>query len=309
MTRGRTLSIESLIKESKNMERINKLPARPVRPDDAHKGTFGRALIIGGSRGMSGAVSLAGLGALRGGAGLVTLAVPESILSTVAAIEPSYMTIPIPESRQGAMTNEARSDLEKITAVTNAMAVGPGWGDFIAQQSLASWLFQDILLPTVFDADALNGLAKSSIFSSSCFVAQKTKPVRILTPHPGEFSRLTGLSINEIQNNREETAMTFAKQHQIILLLKGKQTVITDGNRIAINQTGNSGMATGGAGDVLTGLIVALLAQGMNGFEAAQLGAHLHGLAGDLAAKELSQQGLIASDLPQYIARAWLELE
>ncbi len=290
------------------MQRIDQLPTSPLRPDDAHKGTFGRALIIGGSRGMSGAVTLAGLGALRGGAGLVTLAVPESILPTVAAMEPAYMTIPVAQDQQGRMSIGAKQSLENIIPNMSTIAVGPGWGNPVDQKPLAIWLYQEIKLPMVFDADGLNALALSDIFNNSS-IRQKSDPERILTPHPGEFSRLTGLSIDEIQNNREKTAIQFAKQHQLVLLLKGKQTIITDGERIAINQNGNSGMATGGAGDVLTGLITALLAQGMNGFEAAQLGAHLHGLAGDLAAKELSQQGLISSDLPRYIAKAWLEIK
>ena len=132
---------------------------------------------------------------------------------------------------------------------------------------------------------------------------------RILTPHPGEFSRLTGLAIPDIQANRIDTAVEFAARHRVILLLKGSGTVITDGSRVAINATGNSGMATGGCGDVLTGVIAALLAQGLEPFHAARLGAHLHGLAGDLAAIDLSQPGLIASDLPRYLGRAWLKCE
>jgi ADP-dependent NAD(P)H-hydrate dehydratase len=131
---------------------------------------------------------------------------------------------------------------------------------------------------------------------------------RILTPHPGEFARLTKTDIKTVQQAREEMAAEFATAHKCVVLLKGAGTVITNGRQIAVNTTGNSGMATGGSGDVLTGLIAALLAQGMPDFEAAQLAAHLHGLAGDLAAAELSQPGLIASDLPRYLAAAWLQV-
>ena len=248
------------------MQRINQLPALPLRPDDAHKGTFGSVVIVGGSRGMSGAVALAGMSALRGGAGLVTLAVPESVLSTVAMMEPAYMTIPVPEDRRGRMSIGAKQTLENVVSKMSAIAVGPGWGNPVDQKPLAEWLYGDIQLPILFDADGLNALALSDILSTSCSADENRKPIRILTPHPGEFSRLTKLSVEEIQNNREETAINFAKEHQVILLLKGKHTIITDGQRIAINQTGNNGMATGGAGDVLTGLITALLAQGMHGF-------------------------------------------
>lgn len=128
---------------------------------------------------------------------------------------------------------------------------------------------------------------------------------RILTPHPGEFARLIGSDIATVQSQRAKLAAEFAATHGVIVLLKGQGTIITDGDRVAINRTGNPGMATGGSGDVLTGLIAALLAQGMPAFQAAQVGAHLHGLAGDLAAAELSQPGLIASDLPKFLTQAW----
>jgi len=134
---------------------------------------------------------------------------------------------------------------------------------------------------------------------------QRAAGPRILTPHPGEFARLIGSDIATVQQQRAKLAAEFAAAHRVILVLKGQGTVVTDGDRVAINRTGNPGMATGGSGDVLTGLIAALLAQGMPAFEAAQLGAHLHGLAGDLAAAELSQPALIASDLPKFLAQAW----
>jgi len=287
------------------MQRINQLPAVPVRPDDSHKGTFGLVLIVGGSRGMSGAVALAGLGALRGGAGLVTLAIPDGILESVAAIEPSYLTLPLPETAAGTLDGSAQPILK--TAVTNcsAFAVGPGWGTACELQSILTMFISDISQPMVIDADALNIFAMlKDDLSSESISALKARDC-ILTPHPGEFARLTGLSIPEIQANREEVAYQFAQQWNIVLVLKGQGTVITDGARIAINQTGNNGMATGGTGDVLTGLMTALLAQGMTGFEAAQLATHLHGLAGDFAAKELTQPAMYASDLPRYLPQAW----
>jgi ADP-dependent NAD(P)H-hydrate dehydratase len=285
--------------ETNSIERITTLPELPARPDDAHKGSFGRVLIAAGSRGMSGAASLAGLGALRGGAGLVYVAAPAGIVPIIAAVEPSYLTIPLPEDTAGRLSGDAGETLESLAAIQSAIAIGPGWGQSDELSKFACRLYAAVQQPMVVDADALNALAKHPDVLSSA------KAERILTPHPGEFARLTGSNIETVQANREEMVIQFARKHNIVLLLKGSGTVITDGHRLAINDTGNSGMATGGAGDVLTGLIAALLAQGMPAFEAAQLAAHLHGLAGDLAADALSQPGLIASDLPRYLALAW----
>ncbi|MCH8965534.1 MAG: NAD(P)H-hydrate dehydratase, partial [Planctomycetes bacterium] len=271
----------------------------PARPEDAHKGSFGRVLIVAGSRGMSGAASLAGLGALRGGAGLVYVAAPAGIVPIIAAVEPSYLTIPLPEDASGRLSGDAGGTLKSLAATQSAVAIGPGWGQSDELTELACQLYRTVERPMVVDADALNALAKHPDVLSGA------KAERILTPHPGEFARLIGSDIAAIQSDRENTAAQFARDHGVVLLLKGSGTVITDGHRLAVNNTGNSGMATGGAGDVLTGLIAALLAQGMAAFEAAQLGAHLHGLAGDLAADDLSQPGLIASDLPRYLALAW----
>lgn len=285
-----------------SVQRVTELPALPARPDDAHKGTFGRVLIVGGSLGMSGAAALAGLAALRGGAGIVSLAVPAKIVSVVAAIEPSYLTIPLPDDERGRLCVGAKDELAELISNSTALAVGPGWGISADLIELARWLFASVERPAVIDADGLNLLSQSP-------EALKTHAAaRILTPHPGEFSRLTGHDTRMIQENREELACWFAQEHNVVLLLKGHGTIITDGQRLAVNTTGNSGMATGGSGDVLTGLLAALLAQGLPAFEAAQLGAHLHGLAGDLAAKELTKPGLIASDLARYLPSAWSEL-
>ena len=277
------------------MRMIDKLPSAPVRPADAHKGTFGRVLVIGGSRGMSGAPSLAGLGSLRGGAGLVYVAVPSEILPIVAAIEPSYLTIPLAtDEEHGCLSADGLNGLRTACEGKDAIALGPGLGQSRGVAAIVNSLFTELPQPMVVDADALNVLA-----------SQKAAGPRILTPHPGEFARLIGSDIATVQSQRAKLAAEFAANHGVIVVLKGQGTVVTDGDRVAINRTGNPGMATGGSGDVLTGLIASLLAQGMPAFEAAQLGAHLHGLAGDLAAAELSQPGLIASDLPRFLAQAW----
>ena len=277
------------------------LPTLPARPDDSHKGSFGSVLIVAGSRGMSGAAALAGLGALRGGAGLVTVAVPVGVQSIVAALEPSYLTVGLEEDAAGRFGSQAAAEVLNLSKQVTAVAIGPGWGKSADLMDLAHFLFAHVDKPLVVDADALNALAASP----GGLPTVVTKAPRIVTPHPGEFSRLTRTDTKSVQSDREARAAEFALQHKLVVVLKGQGTVITDGERSAINTTGNSGMATGGTGDVLTGLITALLAQGMTPFDAAHLGVHLHGLAGDLAAADMGKPGMIASDIPCYLGRAW----
>lgn len=287
------------------MTLVDTLPMLPARPENAHKGVFGRVVIVGGSRGMSGAPSLAGLGALRGGAGLVYVAVPSEILPVVSAIEPSYLTIPLAtDEEQGSLSAEGLPGLRSAISGKGVVAIGPGLGTSRDVRTIVSALYAELTQPMVVDADALNVLAPQ--FGSTATPSHlKPSGPRILTPHPGEFGRLIERDVVSIDNRRESLAAEFAKTHGVIVVLKGAKTVVTDGEQIAINRTGNPGMATGGTGDVLTGLIAALLAQGMSPFDAARLGTHLHGLAGDIAAAELSQPGLIASDLPKYLPAAW----
>ena len=282
-----------------SIEYVSWLPQLPPRPDDGHKGTFGSVLIAAGSRGMSGAACLAGLGALRGGAGLVTVAVPAEILPIVAAVEPAYLTRGCPHDAEGRLSLAARPLLETALAGQSVLACGSGWGQSAEIVELVRWIYTTVTLPVVIDADGLNALAKAPD------ICDRAGGPRILTPHPGEFARLIGSDAATVQQNRQALAAEFAGQRQVVLVLKGAGTIITDGRRLAVNGTGNSGMATGGSGDVLTGIIAALVAQKMPPFEAAQLGVHLHGLAGDLAAAELSQPGLIASDLPRFLGHAW----
>ncbi|TWU14934.1 ATP-dependent (S)-NAD(P)H-hydrate dehydratase [Symmachiella macrocystis] len=283
------------------LERVTELPELPARKTDSHKGSFGRVLLIAGSRGMSGAACLSGMGALRGGAGLVFVAVPSGIVSIVAGREPSYLNIPLPEDEAGRLHASATETLQDEVTKPDVIAIGPGCGQSQAVTDIVTWLYRDIDKPLVVDADGLNAL-------STLDTLPPAAGPRILTPHPGEFARLTRTDIKTVQQAREEMATEFAAAHGCVVLLKGAGTIITDGHRVAVNSTGNSGMATGGSGDVLTGLIAALLAQGLPVFEAAQLAAHLHGLAGDLAAAELSEPGLIASDLPRYLPAAWLRV-
>ena len=298
------------------LERVTALPAVPFRSPEGHKGTYGHALIVAGSRGMSGAASLAGRSALRGGAGLVTVAVPAGIQPIVAGVEAAYMTVGLPETSAGCFSLRASKPLLQRAEQATAVAIGPGCGNSASVGCLVRELYASLLQPVLVDADGLNVLADD--FLSGTFSAPGP---RVLTPHPGEFARLLGSDTKWVQSHRAELAAEFAARHNVVLLLKGRQTVISDGRRIAVNTTGNAGMATGGTGDVLTGLIAALLAQGWAPFEAAQLGAHLHGLAGDLAVARLGQLdrgmenspvnstgvrgGMISSDLLESLPAAW----
>lgn len=279
------------------------IPPLPDRPSDGHKGTFGRVLICGGSNGMAGAVALAGVSALRSGAGLVTLAIPQAIGGAVSAIEPSYMTIPLADDSDGRISHGALPALESKLAEMNAAAIGPGLGRSADLDQIVKQLYRRAANPLVIDADALNSLA-----DQSDILTDHAGP-RVLTPHPGEFGRLLGLSVSDVQQNREKLAQEFAAEHQTTLVLKGAGTIVTDGNYTYTNETGNAGMATGGTGDILTGVIVSLIAQGMTPFDAASLAVYVHGHAGDLAAEELSQRGMIASDLIEFIPYAWRDLE
>ncbi|HUT92531.1 MAG TPA: NAD(P)H-hydrate dehydratase [Thermoguttaceae bacterium] len=270
----------------------------PERPIDAHKGHFGLALLVGGSRGMAGAMGLAGMAALRGGAGLVRLAVPDVCLDTIAGFEPSYMTAPLPSDRAGRIALEARPRIVELAETATVVACGPGMGRSLGLDALVSWLYANLPQPMVVDADGLNAL------SARRKVLSKPGGPRILTPHPGEFARLLGTDRVPAEK-REAEAVRFAKRCGVVVVLKGHQTCITDGNTTAINTTGNPGMATGGSGDVLTGLVAALACQGLSPFDAARLGVYLHGLAGDLAAEQLGQESLSASDLVRFLPEAF----
>lgn len=277
------------------------LPRLPARRPDSNKGDFGRAVLVGGSRGMTGAIALSGLAALRGGAGLVRLAVADCCLDTVAAIEPSYMTTPLPSDGAGLISLKAREPIFELTRTANCIACGPGLGRSDELNELVGWLYANVAQPMVLDADALNALATRDI--------KLAKPAgqRIITPHPREFARLTGVQETD-RDAQIEAARQLAAEHNIVVLLKGRHTFITDGRKEALNTTGNPGMATGGTGDVLTVLVTALVCQGLSPFAAAQLGSHVHGLAGDLAAAEMGQISLIASDVVRYLPHAFKTL-
>lgn len=279
-----------------------KLPPLPPRDNESHKGDYGRALLIGGSRGMAGAISLSGMAALRSGAGLVKLAVPDSSLEVVARFEPSYMTVPLPCDKQGRIKLSARDELSPLIEEATVVACGPGMGRSKDLTELVSWLYQSVSKPMVVDADGLNAL------SANPDALDKPGATRVLTPHPGEFARLLGVE-RVAAEDRSRLAREMALRTGAVLLVKGHETVITDGLQLAYNTTGNPGMATGGCGDVLTGVITALLCQGLSPFDAARLGAHVHGLAGDYAAGAYGMVGMIARDLLRRLPAAIRSLE
>lgn len=279
------------------------LPKLPPRAPDSHKGTFGRVLIVGGSRGMAGAAALAGMAALRSGAGLVRLAVAEACLDTIAAFEPSYMTVALPDDAEGRLAANFRSDLADLLPWATAIAVGPGLGRSPQLDHLVVELYRHAEQVLVVDADALNALS-----DHRNVLADHAGP-RILTPHPGEMARLVGCSTGEIQANREQHARELAEATGAAVVLKGHQTVIAGQGQLAINTTGNPGMATGGSGDVLTGITAAIAGQGLDAFDAARLATHVHGLAGDLQAEKLGMVSLIARDLIDGLPAAFKTLE
>jgi NAD(P)H-hydrate epimerase len=288
------------------IDHIKGLAKLPPRQADGHKGSYGHVLVVGGSRGMIGAPALAAAAALRGGAGLATIAAPEVIQLFSASLCPCATSVPLSCGPDGQLAKAAAREFAEAAKSVTVLAVGPGMAVGRCQQDIVlAAIEQD--KPLVLDADGLNNLSKVGGWA-----ARRRCPL-VLTPHPGEFARLTGKTIAEIQSARQASAVAAARQWSeaaaagagpLVVVLKGAGTVITDGRRVRINATGNPGMATGGTGDVLTGLVAALLAQGMAPLDAAMLAAHVHGRAGDIAAYELTQPGMIATDVIDRLPRA-----
>lgn len=274
------------------------LPKLAPRDSEGHKGTYGRAMIIGGSRGKAGAPVLAGMATLRSGAGLVTVVVPRVVQDLVAGFEPSLMTVGLGEADCDYLEQESLAEILELAANQTCFALGPGMGTVASTQRLVHALYQKLSQPMVVDADALNAMSEWKEG-----ISLNAGP-RILTPHPGEFQRLSGKKCADDLNERAEQAAMLASQERIVVL-KGHRTIVTDGERVSFNQTGNPGMATGGSGDSLTGIITALLGHGMTPCDAARLGVHVHGLAGDLAAEELGEVSLIASDIVDFLPLAF----
>jgi NAD(P)H-hydrate epimerase len=270
----------------------------PARRRDAHKGDFGHVLVVAGSPGMTGAAALAAMSAARTGSGLVTVACPRSlnVILEVKLTEP--MTLPVDESADGGFAESAFERIFLFAERCDAVALGPGVGRSGAAAALVRRLYAEVERPIVLDADGLNAFAESP-----GSLAGAEAPV-VLTPHPGEAARLLGCAVEEVQSDREGSARKLAALAGAVAALKGAGTVVTDGARVYVNRTGNPGMASGGMGDVLTGIVASLLGQGMDAFQAACLGVYLHGLAGDIAARKVGEAGLLASDVMESIPAA-----
>src|SRR5687767_3939273 len=274
----------------------------PARAPESHKGDFGRVLIVAGSRGRTGAAHLAAIGALRSGAGLVTVATPRSCLPIVASMGPEYMTEALDETVSGGIDFASLDRLFELDA--DVIAVGPGIGRDPATVAFVHGLLERAGVPVVLDADALNAFSGDP----DRLMGRDGVDV-IITPHPGEMSRLAGMPIETLQKNRLEQARQFAAAHRVHVVLKGHRTVIAgpDG-RSFVNLTGNAGMATGGTGDLLTGMIAAWVAQLLDAEAACKLAVYLHGTAGDLAESDEGEAALIASDIAARLGDAILEL-
>ena len=282
------------------MDIVREVPKLGPRPVDGHKGTFGKVCIVAGSVGMSGAAALAGRAALRSGAGLVRVATARSALPIVAALEPCYTTIPLAEDSTGRICARAIPTILDVIAENDATAVGPGMGTSPGLRSILDTLVRQEGLRLIVDGDGLNNLSKLTAWP------QRRKADVILTPHPGEIQRLwSGLFRENMPEDRQEAAGRLAEATGSVVALKGAGTVVADGRRIHTNNTGNPGMATAGSGDVLTGIILALLGQGLASFEATVLGVYLHGAAGDIAADERGQISLIATDIIDALPQAF----
>jgi NAD(P)H-hydrate epimerase len=271
----------------------------PPRAPQTHKGDVGKVFLLAGSVGMSGAAALCTMGALRVGAGLVTLGIPKSLHDPMVEKLTEAMLKVLPETKEGSLSLQALAEVVSTVERMDAVGVGPGLSQQPQTKELVRQLLPRTRKPLVLDADGLNALAED------VGVLKKLALPIILTPHPGEMARLIRQSSDEVQRDRQRTAVEFAKKYRVVVVLKGHETVVAgfDGASY-VNETGNPGMASGGAGDVLTGVIAGLLGQKLGLFEAACLGAYLHGLAGDLAAAERGQVGLIASDIVDRIPQA-----
>ena len=271
----------------------------------ANKGNFGHVLVVGGSVGKSGAPAMAALAALRAGAGLVTAAVPDAVLPLVAAVAPELMTCPLAATPSGqiAAENLAPEQLAALTGGKTVLAIGPGLGQSPETIKFITGLLSATRMPAVIDADALNILAKKPVLLAKLARGRTL----VLTPHPGEMARLAAITTAEVQANRLQVARDFAQRNGVTVVLKGQRSLIAhpDG-RVAVNTTGNPGMAKGGSGDVLTGLVAGLLAQHADeAARAVEAAVHLHGLAADLAVREADEHTLLATDSLKYLSRAF----
>jgi len=273
------------------------------RAEETHKGDYGKVLIVGGSRGKSGAASMAGKAALRSGAGLVTVATPSSCLPIVASSMPELMTEPLEETNAGSIAN---ASIATLCAGKTVLAIGPGLGAHPETQAFVRIAVREATMPVVLDADGLNAFAAHT----RELRGSESRPV-IITPHPGEMARLIGGTIEQVNANRIKIARDFSTKQNVVVVLKGFRTVVaTPDADVYINSTGNPGMATGGVGDILTGMLAGIVAQKTLGTltQRVVFAVYLHGLAGDLAAEDIGEESLVATDLAGFIGAAWRQI-
>ncbi len=295
--------VRQVLGEKTITEELVRTCFRP-RPLDSHKGTFGRVLLIVGRYGMAGAAILSARAALRSGAGLVTVALPQSIYPIVAAAVPEAVFLPLAETDDGQLAADAIAALTENATRANAVVLGCGLGCSDTVTMLIRTLCRRVTCPLILDADGINAITPHIL------VEETTSAPLILTPHAGEMARLLDASVDEVQRHREEIARRFADDYGVTLVLKGYHTLVTSPTRpLMQNETGNAGMATGGSGDVLAGLIGGLAAQGMEPYYAAMCGVYIHGAAGDRAAARLSQHAMLPSDMLEELGALFLQFE
>jgi ADP-dependent NAD(P)H-hydrate dehydratase / NAD(P)H-hydrate epimerase len=287
--------------------RLNLITAREIAPligprdVAANKGSFGHVLVIGGSVGKAGAAAMAGMSALRVGAGLSTIATPKSVLATVAGFHPEVMTEPLEETEAGTISMQARKHIDALAKGKTVLAIGPGISRNPETAEFVRATVKKHTVPMVLDADGLNA------FEGHANELKGKSRTLVLTPHPGEMARLTGMTVAAVQRARISVAREFARKHGVILVLKGHRTLVAmpDGE-VWVSTTGNPGMATGGTGDILTGMVAGLMAQNPERvFEAVVAAVHLHGLAGDVARETMGEHSLVATDLVRALPEAF----
>lgn len=277
------------------------------RKKDSHKRDFGHVFILAGSLGMTGAAILAAKAALRSGAGLVTVGLPKSLVPIISSHTIEVMTLPLPETSEGTLSNMAFDKIKDFLNSSDVFLVGPGLSMNHQTQELIRKAILESRVQTVIDADGINawvGFLDKFKVGISCLPLKKSN-LRIVTPHPGEMARLLDVKTEAIQKKRSEMARSFAKEYNLIVVLKGYRTlVVNPSGSVYVNKTGNSGMSTAGSGDVLVGIMSAFMSQGLSSFDSAKFSVYIHGLAGDLAAVENTQISLMASDIIDYIPGA-----
>jgi hydroxyethylthiazole kinase-like uncharacterized protein yjeF len=275
------------------------------RAADSNKGSYGHVLVVGGAVGKAGSVAMAGMSALRAGAGLSTVATPKSVLATVAGFHPELMTEPLPETDMGTISADASEKLDALIKGKSVLAIGPGISRHAETAELVRAIVARCQIPVVLDADGLNAFEGHTVLLSG------KGRLLVITPHPGEMARLAGCTTAEVQKDRLGVARKFAREHDVIVVLKGHRTLVVQPDGEAwVNTTGNPGMSTGGTGDILTGIVAGMLAQNLNDPLHAVLAAvHLHGLAGDLMLESVGEHSMVATDLLRGLPEAFWSVQ